>query len=444
MKKTDKQRARIGEKPVALITLAVLLAITVFVGIISITGMPLDARGLYKLKAWVPSAQWPSALHLGQDLNGGAYAEYKAAQQKSGGTSFAEQLKTTVTILQNRLAASGVQSGTVENLGGEGVRITIPGVTNPGDIFEYLTDPAKLELLNPQGQVFLDNTNLESATYNDDPSIDGYEVDLTFVTAARKTYSDMAATEEGKKLAVRLNGTELSGAYVVPSTSDTTGAVIANIATQAQAQDLAVKLSSGTLPLTLTQQRLYVLPASYSTGALSAFVTAAGIGLAIAALFLIVRYRLSGLIACWALFLQIVLLFYLLAVTTGAKLSLPAVAGLLPAIGFSVTAAILILERLSEEAGQGRPIKIALRQSLKTTWPILFDFAAVTFIASLVLLIFGADVYKGLGAVLFFSLLTCLAVAVLGFWLMLSQAAVLAGKDSKMFIRAKAPAKEAQ
>lgn len=444
MKKTDKQTARLGGKPAALIILAVLLAITVFVGIISVTGMPLDARGLYKLKAWVPSGQWPTALHLGQDLNSGAYAEYKAAQQKNVGGSFAEQLNTTVTILQNRMAASEYPDGTVENFGGEGVGITIPGVSQPGDIFEYLTDPAKLEILGPQGQAFLDNTNLQSATYDDDPAIEGYEVDLTFITAARKTYSDMAATEEGKKLAVRLNGAELTGAYVVPSESDATGAVIANIPTQAQAQDLAIKLAYGALPLTLTQQRLYVLPESYSAGALSAFVTAAGIGLAIAALALILRYRLSGLIACWALFLQIILLFYLLAVIPGINLSLPAVAGLLPGIGLSVTAATLILERLSEEQGQNRPVKIALRQSLKTTWPVILDFAAVTFIASLILLIFGSDAFKGLGAVLFFSLLTGLAVAVLGFWLMLSQAAALVGKGSRLFIRAKAPAKEAQ
>ena len=81
MKSNNRKRG--NGKTRSLVALSIVLVLTLVIGVIAVTGMPLDSRGLYKLKGWLPTTNaenWPTALPLGLDLRGGVYVEYTAAK----------------------------------------------------------------------------------------------------------------------------------------------------------------------------------------------------------------------------------------------------------------------------------------------------------------------------------------------------------------------------
>ena len=98
-----KVNNRAKRKTAAIISLSVALVLTLLVGYLSLNGMPLDSRGLYRLLPWVPSpGNWPDSVSLGLDLKGGVYVEYEAGlsqEQIDGGADFASLMEATQTVV---------------------------------------------------------------------------------------------------------------------------------------------------------------------------------------------------------------------------------------------------------------------------------------------------------------------------------------------------------
>ena len=128
-----------------------------------------------------------------------------------------------------------------------------------------------------------------------------------------------------------------------------------------RAQTIAAQIQSGALPLVLTQQKVDTVSATLGDNALSTSVFAAIIGIALVMLIMIVRYRLNGVVASWALCIYTIVLFWVLAVFPGIQLTLPGIAGIVLGIGMAVDANVVIFERFNEEVRAGRSLKVALK-----------------------------------------------------------------------------------
>ena len=446
MKKNFRVRRHMAAKTKAILSLAIALVLTVAVAIIAVAGMPLDARGLYKLKPWLPSTNvesWPTAIALGLDLRGGVYVEYQATQPEDVEADFGSLMDGTISIIQNRLSDKGYPESTEVRIGNDGIRVEIPDVTDPNAILDLIGSPAKLEFLDPDGNVFMEGKNVETATAGSNPETTGYVVYFTLTPEGSKIFADMTSKHIGEILTIQLDGVTLTEPKVETAITGGNG-YISGMSTLEQAQNIALKIQSGALPLVIKQQKVDTISATLGIDALSTSVTAAIIGLLLVMLLMAVRYRLCGVIASWALCIYMLLLFFLIAIVPGIQLTLPGIAGIVLGIGMAVDANVIIFERFGEEIKKGRTVRGSVKTGFKNAMSAIIDGNVTTLIAALVLLAFGTGSIQGFARTLFLSVATSMLSAVFVTRFLLTRLANLTGNKPGLFTSVKTPVKEAQ
>jgi len=153
--------------------------------------------------------------------------------------------------------------------------------------------------------------------------------------------------------------------------------------------------------------------ATLGDDALGSSVNAAIIGILLVMLIMVFRYRLSGLLADWALCIYIILVFLFIAVVPGIQLTLPGIAGIILGIGMAVDANVVIFERVKEEALAGRPIIHAVRVGFKNAMSAVVDANITTIIAAIVLLFFGTGSVQGFATTLLLSVIASMITAIM-------------------------------
>jgi protein-export membrane protein SecD len=146
--------------------------------------------------------------------------------------------------------------------------------------------------------------------------------------------------------------------------------------------------------------------------ALSASILAGMIGSALVMLLMIIRYRLNGVVASWALCIYIIALFFLIAVIPGIQLTLPGLAGVVLGIGMAVDANVIIFERFREELKSGRTYMNAVTFGFKNAFSAVLDASVTTVIAAVVLMYFGTGSVKGFATTLLISVVASFFTAV--------------------------------
>lgn len=408
-KKSNKRTASI-------IKLVLACVLTIVLTYIGITGMNLDARGLYKLLPWLPTTDvqnnWPKSISLGLDLKGGVYVEYEAKLPKDlDGMNFEQLLNNTIDIMANRLTDKGFPEATVVKLGTNGIRVEIPEVQDPNEILNLIGSPAKLEFLDPDGNVFMEGRHLQTAVAARDQNAQPI-ISFTLTKEGAEIFGEMTAKSIGKALTIRLDGETIMS----PTVNDailTGSGIISNLGTDERAQTIALQIQSGALPLEISQQKVDTISATLGIDALEKAIMAAIIGILLVMLFMILRYRLAGLVAAWALVIYINLLFLLIAIIPGIQLTLPGIAGIVLGIGMAVDANVVIFERFNEELSQGRPLIHAFRLGFHNALSAIVDANITTLIAAFVLLSFGTGSIKGFAITLLLGVLTSMVSALI-------------------------------
>lgn len=429
----NNNRGRMNGKTKSIIALSIVLVLTLVMGIVGVTGMNLDGRGLYKLKPWLPTTnaeKWPTALSLGLDLRGGVYVEYSAAMPEDSEASFDSLMEGTIGVIQQRLTDKGYAESTVQRIGGDGIRVEIPDVTDPNAILDLIGSPAKLEFKDPEGNVFMDGSMVQTATYL--LSEGDHQVAFTLTDEGAKIFAEMTANNIGKRIAIYLDDVELISPTVQSAITGGSG-VINQMQSADYAKTIAAKIQSGALPLVLTQQKVDTVSATLGDDALSTSVMAAIIGILLVMVVMIVRYRLNGVVASWALCVYIILLFLLLAVIPGIQLTLPGLAGIVLGIGMAVDANVIIYERFNEEVRNGRPLKAAVRMGFKNAMSAILDANVTTLIAAIVLMFFGTGSIQGFAKTLLLGVIVSMFTAVVVTRFLMKNIVGLGVTDVKLF-----------
>ena len=367
--KSGKKRA--GGKTGAIVALCVLLVITVALGVIGLTGVSLPPKGLYKVLSWLPttnSENWPASLSLGLDLRGGMYVEYSGKAPEGSSANFDELVEGTMSIIRERLTDKGFTEANVQKLGTDGIRVEIPDVQDD-TVLDLIGAAAKLEFKDPSGEVFMTGDMVKTATYY--YSEGDHQIAFTLTDEGTKVFGDMTAANIGKTLSIYLDG-ELLIAPTVQSAITNGSGVINGLGSAERATTIAAKIQSGALPLELTQQKVDKVSATLGQDAVSSSVRAAIIGILLIMVLMIIRYRLNGLIASWALTIYTILLFMLIALFH-IQLTLPGLAGVVLGIGMAVDANVIIFERFNEEVRKGRSVKAAVRAGFKNAMSAILD-----------------------------------------------------------------------
>lgn len=437
-------RKRMTSKTKSVIALTVVLVLTIALGVIGVTGMPLQG-GLYRLRPWLPTNDadnWPTTLPLGLDLRGGVYVEYSAARPEGSDADFGSLMQGTINVIQRRLTDKGYAESTVQSIGTDGIRVEIPDVTDPNAVLELIGTPAVLEFKDAEGNLIMDGSMMQSATGEYDAQNGDYVVAFVLTSEGGKIFADATAQNIGKTISIYLDGQELLSPRVESVISNGRG-VINGMGSQERAQTIAAQIQSGALPLVLTQQKVDTVSATLGDDALSTSVTAAMIGILLVMLIMIVRYRLNGVVASWALCIYIITLFFLIAWLPGIQLTLPGLAGIVLGIGMAVDANVVIFERFNEEVRNGRPLKAAVRAGFKNAMSAVLDANVTTLIAALVLLFFGTGSIQGFAKTLLLGVVTSMFTAVIVTRFLMKNIANLGVTNVKLFASVKA-AKEVE
>ncbi len=449
----NNNRGRVNGRTKSIIALIIVLVLTVFFGVVGVTGLPLDSRGLNTFGPWLPTTNadaWPQLLQLGLDLRGGVYVEYSAKAPEGSEADFDNLLNGTMAVIQNRLTDAGYAESTVQKIGTDGIRVEIPTATDGARdevaarnaVLDLIGETAKMEFRKADGTVIMDGSMVKTAVGGYDSNEADYVIYFTLTDEGAKIFADATAGMIGQTLAIYLDDTELIAPTVRTAITGGSG-VINGMGSLERAQTVAAQIQSGALPMELTQQKVDTVSATLGPNALSSSVLAAVIGILIVMAIMIIRYRLNGVVASWALCIYVIVLFMLIAAIPGIQLTLPGLAGIVLGIGMAVDANVIIFERFNEEVRAGRALKQAVRAGFKNAMSAVLDANVTTLIAAVVLLIYGTGSIQGFAKTLLLSVLTSLFTAVIVTRFLMKRFVGLGIQNPKLFCAVK-PEKEVQ
>ncbi len=361
------------------------------------------------------------AISKGLDLVGGSSITY-VAQPDENAENFdmATALDTVESMLRQRLDTLGYTEATIAKMGTDRIRVEIPGIDDPEDALKKLGSTAKLEFLDSSGNVILEGKDVKEAVANYGQTSESsmgsqYYVSLTFNDSGRQKFAD--ATEKMAKLAsssknyidIELDGENISRASV-SYRIDSDSCMISGNFTKDEAVYLAELISSGQLPVVLREIELRYVGPTLGSEALASSIKAGLIGTLIVMLFMILVYRLPGLVSAIAL-VSYISIFAILIIVFKVNLSLPGIAGIILTIGMAVDSNVVIYERIKEELNTGKSTRAAVKSGFSRAFSAILDSNVTTIIASIVLWYFGTGAVRGFAITLFIGVVVSLFTA---------------------------------
>jgi preprotein translocase subunit SecD len=252
--------------------------------------------------------------------------------------------------------------------------------------------------------------SLTDARPNTDP-IEGNIVQFTLNNVGGRRFRNATAKHVGDYMAIVLDDRVMGRPPVIQSAIGTRGQITMRGQPLQEAQDLALVLRAGALPVPLQVVEVRQIGASLGQDAIEQGVRAGILGVALVVLIMIVYYRFSGFLAVLGL------IFYgvtTLAILAGfdAVLTLPGLAGFVLSIGMAVDANFLIFERIREELDHGRTTRVAIDEGFKHAWSAIVDSHVTTALTALILYQFGTGPVRGFAVALLAGLAASMVSAI--------------------------------
>ncbi len=226
-----------------------------------------------------------------------------------------------------------------------------------------------------------------------DQSSGAPQVQLQFNSEGTKLFAELTKANLNKVIAIYLDGSPISEPRVQTEITNGTAVITGSFALK-DAKDLAKRLNAGALPVPITLISQSNVGPSLGRDSIDRSLVAGLIGLILVAIFMIVYYRLPGLLAVFALGIYTLItlaIFKLWPVT----LTLAGIAGFILSIGMAVDANILVFERTKEELAQGRPLMSAIDEGFRRAWLSIRDSNVSSLLTAFILIGFGSSLIKG-------------------------------------------------
>jgi protein-export membrane protein SecD len=263
---------------------------------------------------------------------------------------------------------------------------------------------------DPWKNTGLSGKHVRRAMVEFDPTTGQPMVTLTFNDEGRDLFAEITKKNVGKLVAIYLDGEAISIPRVQQEIPDGT-AVISGDFDFKEAKLLAQRLNAGALPVPIQLLSQQTIGASLGQDSLAKSLYAGLIGFMVVVAFMILYYRLPGLLAAVALgmYTAFVLAIFKL---TGITLSLSGIAGVILSIGMAVDANILIFERMKEELKNGRPLDSAIAEGFKRAWTSIYDSNVSSLITCAILYTFTSSSVRGFAVTLALGILVSMFSAI--------------------------------
>lgn len=409
------------------------------------------------LALWIvlaPGNQWLGrdvSTRLGLDLQGGTQVLLRAEDPNVS----RDIMQTAAGVIDRRVNGLGVSESVVQLSGNDRIIVELPGVKDPDQAIETLRGTGRLEFIDSQGQ-YLPTGQVVRTTGNPDPvalqstagvtgtttpadsviftSItDGrdldtrqvnprfggqsvtnqYAVSFAFTGESAQNLATFSAQNIGKPMCIVLDNVVFSCPVIQAALVGGSGEITTG--TREDAERIYNQLKYGALPVSFTVESSRTVSASLGQNSVQASMVAGIIGFAAVSLFMVLFYRLPGVLAVVALVLYTLISFALYKLIP-ITLTLPGIAGFILSIGLAVDANVLIFARLKEELRRGRSLLSAIEAGFDEAWPAIRDSSVATLITSVILFLFGnsfgVSLIKGFALTLGLGILLNLFTAV--------------------------------
>lgn len=355
-------------------------------------------------------------MRFGIDIRGGVEAIFEPQDLNRKATE--SELESARNIIEMRLDAKNITDHEVTiDKDGAYIIVKFPwksGETNfkPEEAIAELGEMAKLTFRDEQGNIMLEGKNVKEAKAMVDSKemMGRYEVALSFDAQGAKLFEEATAKLIGKNMGIYMDETLIQAAQVQQKIAGGQ-AVINRIKTLDEATDLAKKINAGALPFSLATTNFSTISPTFGNNALNIMVIAGGIAFAFVCLFMLLYYRLPGMIACLALSLQMAL--QLLAISVPQyTLTLPGIAGIILSLGMSVDANIIINERIGEELRKGLTLRVAIKNGYQNAFSSVLDGNVTTGAVAIILMMLGSGTMLSFGYTLLIGMILNVVIGV--------------------------------
>lgn len=358
------------------------------------------------------------SIKLGLDLKGGVQVRLQAQGEVTD-----EELDQVIAIMRNRVDKLGVTEPIIQKEGANRILIELPGVQDPESAINIIGKTAQLEFKTADGTTVLTGKDLKDAQEGKDSTTGEVFVGLELNDEGVKKFADITTQlvnlypevnnqrDERRVIAIMLDEDVLQAPYVIEPITTGNGARITGYSDLQEAHNIAVLLRSGALPVPVDIiEKRTVGPTLGADSILKS--TQAGIwGILAVMIFMLVFYRVPGIIANISLVLYSLIVLGIFA-GINATLTLPGIAGFLLSIGMCVDANIIIYERLKDELRNGKSIRAAIDAGFSRAFWTIFDSNVTTLIAAGVLFYLGTGTIKGFAVTLSIGILSSMFTAI--------------------------------
>lgn len=379
-----------------------------------------------------------TGIKKGIDLAGGSVITFEAVAENPT----EEEMKIVETIFSTRLTNAGYTEARISRSEAKKITVEIPSVFDTDSAAGLLGTTAKLSFTDAQGNVVLESSDIKDAVHkygqtNQASPAEDY-IEITFASSAVSKFADatraaaaMAASGQNY-IAIMMDDQMISAPRVSQEINSET-CVISGSFDAASAEMLANQIKSGKLPFNLTVISQDTVGAELGSKALPTSILAAGIGLLIIMIFMVIMYRIPGLIADLALLIYVGIMCLILG-AFHINLSLSGIAGIILSIGMAVDANVIIFERMKEEMKLGKTIRASVESGFSKAFSAIFDSNITTIITCVVLYMSGIGTITGFAVTLGIGVVVSMFTAIVITKFLLKQLVRLNISNRKLFI----------
>jgi len=388
------------------VKMTVILLALILITLVIFFGLPLSKLvGYYDIPPVIDS------INYGLDLTGGVYVVLQAEESEDS----ADDIERSIATIRERIDALGVKEPTISKQGTNRIRISIPDIADQEQALDIIGKTAQLEFLAPDKKtVLLTGKHVADAKGIYQQTQSGVQepvVSLTFTQEGKKLFAEATQKYYGEIIYITLDDKVISYPRVNAQITDGQ-AVIEGMGSLEEASNLAMLIKGGALPVKLTPVEIRTIGPTLGQDSLSTSVVAAGIGVLLIFLFMIIMYKVPGFISCIGLLCYIIITLSILSALK-VTLTLPGIAGLILSIGMAVDANVIIFERLREELWLGKSVLLSIKVGFNRAMTTILDSNITTMIAGLVLFIIGSGTVKGFALTLMIGIVVSMFTAIL-------------------------------
>ena len=357
-----------------------------------------------------------NSIKMGLDVSGGVTAVYDAKlADEDSGVDLDTAIQSTINRLESILADRGYTEATVTTQQGNRIRVEVPDVEDPQEVFDLIGNPAKLSFKteeDPNAESKITAADIKSIKYDFQNNEHGVAIDFNSEGSLKFSELTEELVSSGGSVYVYIGDELYTTLSVKEHITGGSTFISGGMDTRAEAEEFALRIMSGTFSAELSLYESSIVSATLGMDAISTGLIAAIVGLVLIFIFMAVMYRTFGLMADIALMFYVILVLFFLQAIPLVQLTLPGIAGIILSLGMAVDANVIIFERIKDEYRHGKRIPASVKGGFKRSTTAILDSNITTLMVCIVLYILGTGAIKGFAITLFIGIVVSMFTAI--------------------------------